>query len=73
MFLPIDILSKEENKKYCHINLILFQAFLLIFPVSSSFVSWLFLPLGDERLFTQELLRYTFGKPTCREEVAYGN
>jgi hypothetical protein len=35
-------------------------------PSSRAF-SFLF---GGRRLFTQELLRYTFGKPTWREEVA---
>ena len=38
-----------------------------VFCPSSHAFSLLF---GGERLFNQELLRYTFGKPTFREEVA---
>jgi hypothetical protein len=47
------------------------QVLLSIFPASlcPSSHGFCFL-LGGEHLFSQRLLRYTFGKPTFREEVA---
>jgi hypothetical protein len=60
-----------DQQEYQHGPHMLFQELVSIFPASlcpsSRGFSFLF---GSQRLFTQELLRYTFGRPTFREEVA---